>query len=65
MRNDWLIYVTSCFVIFLFTLLFCTQLNANTNTVSNSTVTVDKAPSSANAPSINSVNSFIWKQIQN
>jgi len=52
MRNDWLIYVTSCCVIFLFTLLFCTQIHANTNTVS-STVTVDKTPPSAISPSVN------------
>ena len=61
MRNDWFMYVTSCCVIFLITLLICTQVHAETNTVSNSTVTVDKSPSSANSPSINSVNSFICR----
>ena len=61
MRNDWFMYVTTCCVIFLITLLICSQVNANTNTVSNSTVTVDKTPPSANSPSINSVNSFICR----
>tara|TARA_R100001510_G_C7633368_1_gene191902 strand:- start:379 stop:939 length:561 start_codon:yes stop_codon:yes gene_type:complete len=60
MRNDWLIYVTSCCVIFLFTLLFCTQVNAEQNTVS-STVTVDKTPPSAISPSVVINNSDICR----
>ena len=62
MRNDWLIYFTSCCVIFLFSLLICTQVHsADTNTTVSSTVTVDKTPPTANSPSMNIVNSDICK----
>jgi len=60
MRNDWLIYVTSCCVIFLFTLLFCTQVNAETNTVS-STVVTNSTPPTASSPSVVVNNSDVCK----
>ena len=53
MRNDWFTYFIPALLVFLFTLLICTQVQANTNTVSNSTVTVDKTPPSAISPSVN------------
>lgn len=62
MKNDWFVWICSFALISLVLGLgFSKKSYANTNTVSNSTVTVDKAPSSANAPSINSVNSFICR----
>ena len=59
MRNDWYIYFISALLITF--ILFLPKAYSNTNTVSNSTVTVDKTPPSANSPSINSVNSFICR----
>ena len=59
MKNDWYIYFISAILITF--ILFLQKAYSNTNTVSNSTVTVDKSPSSANSPSINSVNSFVCR----
>ena len=59
MKNDWYIYFISALLITF--ILFLPKAYSNTNTVSNSTVTVDKSPSSANSPSINSVNSFVCR----
>lgn len=64
MAKDHLTFFTSLAVVFLFTMLFCTQVHANTNTVSSNTVssnTVDKAPPSAISPSISIVNSDICR----
>lgn len=60
MKNDWFIYFTSCCVIFLITLLICSQVNAETNTVS-STVVTNSTPPTANAPVIANSNSDICK----
>ena len=59
MRNDWYIYFISALLISF--VLFLPKAYSETTTVSNSTVTVDKTPPSANSPSINSVNSFICR----
>tara|TARA_A100001201_G_scaffold143739_1_gene147089 strand:+ start:3696 stop:4259 length:564 start_codon:yes stop_codon:yes gene_type:complete len=63
MAKDHLTFFTSLAVVFLFTMLICTQTHGETNTVSStvSSNTVDKAPPSAISPSISIVNSDICK----
>ena len=55
MKHDWLIWVSSVLITFLMLLLICTEARSETNTVSSTvtgTTTVDKSPSTANAPSV-------------
>ena len=59
MRNDWFIYFIPALLVFLFTLLICTQVQAETNTVSSTVV--NNTPPTANSPAINIVNSDICK----
>lgn len=64
MARDHLTFFTSLAVVFLFTMILCTEAHANTNTVSSNTVssnTVDKAPPSAISPSISIVNSDLCR----
>tara|TARA_R100001509_G_scaffold69512_1_gene38588 strand:- start:497 stop:1057 length:561 start_codon:yes stop_codon:yes gene_type:complete len=60
MAKDHLTFFTSLAVVFLFTLLLCSQAHTETNTVS-STVVTNSTPPTANAPSIINSNSDICK----
>ena len=55
MAKDHLTFFTSLAVVFLFTMILCTEAHSNTNTVTSNTVsgtvtTVDKTPPTASAP---------------
>jgi len=55
MAKDHLTFFTSLAVVFLFTMMLCTEAHSNTNTVTSNTVsgtvtTVDKTPPTASAP---------------
>jgi len=55
MAKDNLTFFTSLAVVFLFTMILCTEAHANTNTVTSNTIsgtvtTVDKTPPTASAP---------------
>jgi len=60
MAKDNLTFFTSLAVVFLFTMLLCSQAHTETNTVS-STVVTNSTPPTANAPSIINSNSDICK----
>jgi hypothetical protein len=60
MKKDWLIWLSSLAIVFLFSLLICQTAFAETNTVS-STVVTNNTPPTASAPTIMNNNSDICK----
>ena len=60
MKKDWLLWLSSLSIVFLFSLLICQNAFAETNTVS-STVVTNNTPPTASAPTIMNNNSDICK----
>ena len=58
-KNDWFIWGSICAVVFLMTMLFCSEARANTNTVSSTVL--NNSPATANAPTVLNSNSDICK----